>query len=73
MNDEKVTPANAPRLEQYASASEVADRLGLSRQSANVLISNGTFSTLVVLPGKRDQYLVDRAELEKVAAARQGE
>lgn len=66
-------PDKAPRLDQWATATEVAETLGLSRESANRMIHNGDFKTLHVLPGARDQYLVKKTELAQVAEEREGQ
>ncbi len=63
-------PAEAPTLAGWATASEVAKELGISRQIANKMINRGDFNSLHLL-GKRPIYVVKINELEKIKAARE--
>lgn len=64
------TPENAPWLEDYYVASQVADALKVTRQTVNQMIHAGKFSTLTLV-GKesRPQYLVQKAEVQKMLDA----
>lgn len=63
------TPEDAPTLEKWLTATEVADRLGVSRQSVNRMIQGGAFKTLHLL-GERPIYVVKTAEVEEHASKR---
>lgn len=64
-------PTEAPALEGWVTASEVAGELGVSRQTANKMINRGDFATLHTL-GKRSMYVVREEEVERVKEARAG-
>lgn len=62
-------PADAPQVTDKVTATEIADMLGVSRQSANRMIHEGVFDSLEKL-GKRPIYQVLTAEVEKLAKKR---
>jgi predicted site-specific integrase-resolvase len=66
------TPENAPRLLEWMNASEVAETLGVSRQSVHEMIRAGEFKTLHVsgLPSQRPAYYVKRVEVEQIKSTR---
>lgn len=66
-------PANAPRLAQWMNASEIAEALGISRQTVNQMIRGGDFKSLHLsgLEGRKGQYMVKRSEVEKMKGSRE--
>jgi predicted DNA-binding protein (UPF0251 family) len=64
-----VTPENAPKLKGWATASEAAEILDISRQSVNRMINRGEFRTLHAL-GERPIYLISTTEVEEKKASR---
>jgi hypothetical protein len=66
-------PSDAPRLEGWTTATEIADELGISRQTVNQMFWNDEFKTLrrVGPPDtKRPMFVVKTAEFNKVRASR---
>lgn len=57
-------PEDAPRLQEWLTATEVSDVLGVSRQTVNQMIKNGEFSTLHLIGlESKPQYLVHADEV----------
>jgi hypothetical protein len=66
-----VTVAEAPRLAGWATATEVATALGVSRQTVNLMIKEGEFETLHVIGAdSKPQYVVRRDEVTRITASR---
>jgi len=67
-----LTPERAPHLSEWATASEVADTLGVSRQTVNIMIRRGDFATLHIVGTSmiRPMYVVQRTELLEMKATR---
>lgn len=64
-------PRDAPRLSEWLTASDVADALGVSRQTVNTMINGGEFETLhTVGLAVRPLYLVRREEVLAIARTR---
>lgn len=64
-------PENAPRLEAWMSASEIASFFGVSRTTVNEMIRSGEFKTLHTAGSPtRPSYMVKRSEVEKIAGTR---
>lgn len=65
-------PQEAPHLNEWMNATEIAEELHVSRTTVNQMVRRGEFSTLHTLgvPSQRPQYVVKRAEVEKFAASR---
>jgi predicted DNA-binding transcriptional regulator AlpA len=59
----------APRLDEWMTASQIAESLGITRQSVNRMMNEGRFKTLHRL-GERPIFIVSRAEIEAMAASR---
>lgn len=64
-------PKDAPHLSEWATAAEVAQRLGVTRQTVNRMFWSGMFSTLHQF-GVPDAntFCISRKELEKFAKER---
>lgn len=60
-------PADFPRLEGWMTATEVAQKLNLSRQQINKLINGGFFTTVHTLGSL---YLVESREVEEAVRKR---
>jgi excisionase family DNA binding protein len=66
-----MTPDDAPRLSGWLTPTEVAELLGVSRQTVNQMIRNGDFDSLHLLgPTSRPQYVVADYEVAKTKANR---
>lgn len=66
-----VKPEDAPRLEEWMTATEAAAAFGVSRTTVNEMITAGEFETLHVFgPASRPQYIVRRAEVENLQSVR---
>lgn len=65
-------PDNAPRLTQWMNASEIAEALGISRQTVNQMIHDGEFKSLHLsgIEGRKGQYFAKRTEVEKMKEQR---
>lgn len=65
-------PDNAPRLETWMFPTEIAQELGISRQTVNQMIHAGEFKSLHLAGGseKKPQFAVRRSEVEKIAETR---
>lgn len=66
-----MNPENAPHLEEWMNATEVAEFLGLSRQSVSVMMQREQFKTLHTFgTAKKPQLVVRRSEVEAFKEAR---
>jgi len=65
-------PENAPHLDEWMNASEIAVFLGVSRTTVNEMIRAGEFKTLHTSGpvGARPAYMVKRDEVEALANVR---
>lgn len=65
-------PSEAPRLEGWTTASEIAEELGISRQTVNQMFHNDEFKTLhrVGSDTKKPMFVVSTKEYEKVKETR---
>lgn len=66
-------PDEAPRLKEWASASEISEILGVSRQTVNKMIHAGEFETLHVSGAKsasKPLFVVSRKEVDHIKANR---
>lgn len=65
-------PSEAPRLTGWTTASEIAEELGISRQTVNQMFWNGEFKTLHRVGGdeKKPMFVVKTSEFEKVKQTR---
>lgn len=66
-------PDEAPRLKEWASASEISEILGVSRQTVNKMIHNGEFKTLHVsgaVSASKPLFMVKRKELDDIKETR---
>ncbi|WP_457209023.1 helix-turn-helix domain-containing protein [Nocardioides sp. P5_C9_2] len=64
-------PHDAPRLNEWLTASETAEQFNVSRQTVNQMIKAGEFSTLHKIgPATRPQYVIGRDEVEQMRATR---
>jgi excisionase family DNA binding protein len=62
-------PDEAPRLKEWASASEISEILGVSRQTVNKMIHAGEFETLHVsgaTSASKPLFLVSRKEVDHI-------
>lgn len=64
-----VKPERAPRLREWMTCTEAADRLGISRQSVNRMVNMGEFETLHAL-GERPIFVVKTEEVEELVRRR---
>lgn len=64
-----VKPERAPRLREWMTCTEAADRLGISRQAVNRMVNLGEFETLHAL-GERPIFVVKAVEVEEVRRRR---
>lgn len=65
-------PNEAPRLAGWTTASEIAEELGVSRQTVNQMFWNGEFKSLhrVGSDTRKPMFVVKTKEFEKVRASR---
>ena len=66
-------PDEAPRLQDWASASEISEILGVSRQTVNKMIHAGEFKTLHIsgaTAASKPLFLVSRKEVEQIKSRR---
>lgn len=66
-------PSEAPRLEEWASASEISEILGVSRQTVNKMIHAGEFETLHISGAEgasKPLFVVSRKEVAHIKATR---
>ena len=68
------TPSDAPHLAGWTTATEIADGLGISRQTVNIMFKNGEFKTLhrVGKTGaRRPMFVVKTTEFERMKERRE--
>lgn len=66
-----VKPADAPRLVEWVTPSEVAELFGVSRQTVNTMVQGGEFASLHLIgPATRPQYVMRRDEVEAIHETR---
>lgn len=65
-------PADAPRLTEWMSATEIAEHFGVTRTTVNEMIRAGEFETLRLAgkQGARPSYMVARSEVEGMSSTR---
>jgi excisionase family DNA binding protein len=64
-------PEDAPRLDDWMTATEISDLLNVSRQTTNQMIKAGEFRSLHVIgPATKPQFLVRRAEVLEIQKTR---
>ncbi len=64
-------PDDAPRLDEWMTPTEIAELLGVSRQTVNVMIRNGEFESLHKIgPETKPQFLVQSEEVEHIRSSR---
>lgn len=67
-----MTPSEAPRLPGWVTASEVAEELGISRQTVNQMFWAGEFESLhrVGADTRKPMFVVATEEYERIKATR---
>ena len=65
-------PSEAPRLEGWTTASEIAEELGISRQTVNQMFHNDEFKSLhrVGSDTKKPMFVVSTKEFDKIKETR---
>lgn len=65
-------PSDAPRLPGWTTATEIAEELGISRQTVNQMFWNGEFKTLhrVGSDTRKPMFVVKTSEFNKVKSTR---
>lgn len=65
-------PDEAPRLQGWTTATEIADELGVSRQTVNQMFWNDEFKTLTRIGSdtRKPYFVVKTSEFNKVKAKR---
>jgi hypothetical protein len=63
------TPAQAPTVKTWMTATDAASELGVSRQYFNKMVQRGDFESLHKL-GAKPIYVVQRCEVDRMKADR---
>lgn len=61
---------NIPKNKKLVTTEEIAEMLGISRQGVHKMLHAGRFQTVEYVGSTRPTYLVEIAEVKKMAKAR---